>query len=660
MRVERRARWRLLLLAGVLLPAAMGAAGLLLARLATGRFPDLLHLPSWRVVLVGLAAAGASLGLVGLAARLSERLEEALRQTGTRAGEEALRAAGYPVMLVLVITSALGEELLFRGGFQPLVGLLPAAFLFGFSHGGWQRENWAYVVVAALSGSIFGGAYALTGDLWAPAIGHSIHNILSTLLLGRRVEVSWRGRWPVIRLVPDEAAQTELPARKEVPALAFPSPYPPRPTARALGLVTGRLPTGPNNDICDVTGVRVGHATRVEGEGPLQPGQGPVRTGVTAILPHGGNLFQQKVPAGLFVLNGFGKATGLAQVAELGTLETPILLTNTLSAFRAADELVSYVLERNPEIGITTSTVNPVVGECNDGYLNDIQGRHVTAEMVRAALDGAAGGPVQQGAVGAGTGMVCFGFKGGIGSSSRRVDRYTLGALVLANFGRRPDLLIHGVPVGLWLEEEEREAERAAALAEQAGESGSVTAPAEQAVESQPIEAPAEHAGGPQPATAADEQAGGSDQPDRKSEVAERPEADEPPPGSVMIILATDAPLDARQLTRLARRGALGLARTGGSASHGSGDFVLAFSTANRVYHRVSYPVQAATLLRDDSGAMDDLFRAAVEAVEEAVLNALFTAQTVVGRDGHVAPALPVEKVMDWISRVNHGPLINL
>ncbi|WP_374711918.1 P1 family peptidase [Symbiobacterium terraclitae] len=630
-----KARWRLLLLAGILAPAAMGAAGLVLARLATGRVPDLLHVPSRQVLLVGLAAAGASLGLVGLASRLSKRLEEALRQTGTRAGEEALRAAGYPVMLVLVVTSALGEELLFRGGLQPLVGLLPAAFLFGFSHGGWQRENWAYVVVAALSGSIFGAAYALTGDLWAPAIGHSIHNVLSTLLLGRRVEVEWRGRWPVIRLVPEQPEAEEQPAREEVSGLAFPSPYPPRPTARALGLVTGRLPTGPNNDICDVTGVRVGHATRVEGEGPLQPGQGPVRTGVTAVLPHGGNLFQHKVPAGLFVLNGFGKATGLAQVAELGTLETPILLTNTLSAFRAADELVSYMIERNPEIGISTSTINPVVGECNDGYLNDIQGRHVTAEMVRAALDGAAGGPVQQGAVGAGTGMVCFGFKGGVGSASRRVDRYLLGALVLANFGRRADLLIHGVPVGQLLEEEAREAERAARPDE-------------------PAARPEEQASAPDAATAPAAQSDELQPEARPSEAGKPPGADEPPPGSVMIILATDAPLDARQLTRLAKRGALGLARTGGSASGGSGDFVLAFSTANRVYHKSNYPLQAATLLRDDSGVMDDLFRAAVEAVEEAVLNALFTAQTVVGRDGHVAPALPVEKVMAWISRPDH------
>ncbi|MFB5082918.1 P1 family peptidase [Symbiobacterium thermophilum] len=604
--MDPRARWRLFLLVGVAAPAAMGAGGLLLARLVTGRFPDLLRLPSGQATLAGLVAGGASLALVGLLSRLSGRLEDALRRTGTRAGEEVLQSLGYPLMVALVTTSAIGEELLFRGGLQPLVGLLPAAFLFGFSHGGWVRDNWAYAAVAALSGTLFGAAYALTGDLWAPAIGHSVHNVLSTLLLGRHVEVEWRGPVPVIRLVPDPP---ENAAEEEVLPMSFPSPYPPRPTARALGLVTGQLPPGPQNDICDVPGVRVGHATRVEGEGPLVPGQGPVRTGVTAILPHGGNLFQQKVPAGVFVLNGFGKATGLAQVVELGTLETPILLTNTLSAFRAADALVSYMLEQNPEIGVTTSTVNPVVGECNDGHLNDIQGRHVTAEMVRAALEGASSGPVQQGAVGAGTGMVCFGFKGGIGSASRRVDRYVLGALVLANFGRREDLLIHGVPVGRRL-----------------------------AHDPEPPAAPASGPADAQEPAAAAEQA------------PEVGDPDEPPPGSVMIVLATDAPLDARQLTRLARRGALGLARVGGSAANGSGDFVLAFSTANRTAHRADYPVRAVTLLRDDSAAMDDLFRAAVEAVEEAVINALFTARTVTGRDGHVAHELPVDQVLSWLN----------
>lgn len=353
-----------------------------------------------------------------------------------------------------------------------------------------------------------------------------------------------------------------------------------------MGLTTGLLPTGPQNDLCDVPGVLVGHATVVRGEGALVPGDGPVRTGVTAVLPHGGNLFAEKVPAGLFVLNGFGKATGLAQVAELGTLEAPILLTNTLSAFRAADALISHMIAQSPAIGITTGTVNPVVGECNDGYLNDIQGRHVTDEHVRAALASASSGPVQQGAVGAGTGVVCFGFKGGIGSASRQVEGYTLGALVQANFGRRGDLMIHGRPVGQ-------------KLLEYPGEEG--------------------------------------------------PEPENVPPGSIMVLLATDAPLDARQLTRVAKRGAMGLARTGGSASNGSGDFVLAFSTRNRGRHEGSDPVEAVSLLRDDSRPVDRLFLAAVEAVEEAVLNALWCARTVEGRDRRFVYSLPVGRISAWL-----------
>ncbi|HLN63844.1 MAG TPA: P1 family peptidase [Symbiobacteriaceae bacterium] len=367
-----------------------------------------------------------------------------------------------------------------------------------------------------------------------------------------------------------------------------PSPYPQRMTARALGLATGILTTGPQNDICDVPGVLVGHATVVEGEGALAPGQGPVRTGVTAVVPHGGNLFADKVPAAAFVLNGFGKCTGLAQVQELGTLETPILLTSTLSAFRAADALVSVMVEQNPSIGITTGTVNCVVGECNDGHLNDIQGRHVGEEQVRAALRNASAGPVEQGVVGAGTGVVCYGFKGGIGSASRMVGDYVVGALVQANFGRRSDLMVAGVSVGQLL-----------------------------------LEYPGE----------------------------EGPEPENVPPGSIMIVLATNAPLDARQLGRLCKRGALGLARTGASASNGSGDFVLGFSTAYRVPHEAPSDLARVDVLRDGAPALDRLFLAAVEAVEEAVLNALFTAVTVEGRDGHVVHALPVQGVLRFVKK---------
>lgn len=351
---------------------------------------------------------------------------------------------------------------------------------------------------------------------------------------------------------------------------------------RELGIRLGRLEPGPQNAITDVPGVRVGHATRIEGAGPLKPGEGPIRTGVTAILPHGGNLFAQKVRAGLFVLNGFGKSMGLAQVAELGTIETPILLTNTLSAPRVADTLIDLMIEQNPGIGITTSTVNVLVGECNDGFLNDIQGRHVTPAMVREAIGGATEGPVQQGAVGAGTGTVCFGFKGGIGSSSRQAGSYTVGALVQTNFGKREQLLVGGAPVGAMLAD------------------------------------------------------------------WTEPEADAPP-GSVMVILATDAPLESRQLTALAKRGALGLARAGATANNGSGDFILAFSTANQVAQEADGPLEQVTLLRDD--AISPLYQAAVEAVEEAVLNSLFAAVSVTGRDGNRAPALPTQLVLELLKQ---------
>ncbi len=222
-----------------------------------------------------------------------------------------------------------------------------------------------------------------------------------------------------------------------------------RPRAREVGIALGALPPGPRNAITDVGGVRVGHATIARGSGPLIRGVGPVRTGVTAILPHEGDLFAAKVPAAAAVFNGFGKTVGLVQIAELGQLETPVLLTNTLNVGRVADALVGYMIERHPAIGVTTGTVNPVVAECNDGYLNDIGGRHVGEAEVRAALAGARAGAVPEGNVGAGTGMMAYGYAGGIGSASRLAGAdgaagagYTVGALVLANFGRRRDLLI--------------------------------------------------------------------------------------------------------------------------------------------------------------------------------------------------------------------------
>lgn len=366
-----------------------------------------------------------------------------------------------------------------------------------------------------------------------------------------------------------------------------------RPRAREMGLVASDLPTGRHNAITDVAGVRVGHATLSVGEGPLRSGEGPVRTGVTVIRPHGGNLFREKVRAAVHTINGFGKACGFEEVRELGVLEAPIALTNTLNVGLVADALVQSAIRESPEIGIRTSTVNVVVGECNDGFLNDIQGRHVRAEHVWAALESAGNGPPAEGAIGAGMGTSCFGWKGGIGTASRVVPAagggFVVGALVQSNFGRPTDLTIRGVPVGRTLP---------------------------------PPEA------GAAPAT-------------------ER--------GSVMVVLATDAPLDARQLRRLCARAAVGLARTGSHHGHGSGDFVIAFGVAQRIPHAPEALVRTETVVADESRAMQWLFPAVVESVEEAVLNSLCRADTVTGRDGHVRCALPVDEVSRMVARARGG-----
>lgn len=373
-----------------------------------------------------------------------------------------------------------------------------------------------------------------------------------------------------------------------------------RPRMRDTGLTVGRLPPGAHNAITDVggeggDGVRVGHTTLMEGEGPLRPGEGPVRTGVTAILPHGGDPFRRKVRAAVHTINGFGKVRGFEQVRELGLLESPIALTNTLNVGLVADALVQYAVEHNPDIGIRTSSANVVVGETHDGYLNDVQGRHVRAEHVFAAIEAAAGGAVAEGAVGAGTGTSCYGWKGGIGTASRalpaEVGGYTVGALVQSNFGRPEDLIVCGVPVG--------EQIRPPAAADQAG-GGAKT--------------------------------GGDG-------------------GSVMVVLATDAPLTERQLRRLCVRAAAGLARTGSYYGHGSGDFVIAFSTGWEVAHEPEAISATQMVVADEGRAMRWLFPAVVESVEEAVLNSLFRAETVVGRDGHVRQGLPVEEVAAMVRR---------
>ena len=364
-----------------------------------------------------------------------------------------------------------------------------------------------------------------------------------------------------------------------------------RPRVRDTGIIVGRMEPGPHNAITDVAGVRVGHATLITGEGPLRPGSGPVRTGVTVVLPHEHSLFRHKVRAAVHTINGFGKVFGFEQVRELGVIESPIALTNTLNVGLVADALITHAIQRDPDIGISTAgTVNVVVGETNDGYLNDIQGRHVRAEQVQAAIASASAGHVVEGAVGAGTGTICFGWKGGIGTASRMLPKmgggYTVGALVQSNFGRAEDLVVCSVPVGREIK--------------------------------------------PPPRRAA---------PRGLPDVAQKE-------GSIMIVLATDAPLGARQLGRLCVRVGAGLARTGSTLGHGSGDFVIAFSTAQRVVHAPEALEEMQPVVAGEGKAMYWLFPAVIECVEEAVLNSLFRAETMTGRDGHTIQALPVERVV--------------
>jgi len=377
-----------------------------------------------------------------------------------------------------------------------------------------------------------------------------------------------------------------------------------RPRARDIGLTIGVIPPGPLNRITDVAGVRVGHTTIVRGDN--------IRTGVTAILPHTGNLFREKVPGAVFIGNAFGKLAGSTQVNELGEIETPIVLTSTLSVPRAADAVLDYVLALPGNEDV--QSVNPLVGETNDGYLNDIRGRHVTRDDVLNAIKNAKAGAVEEGAIGAGTGTVAFGFKGGIGTSSRRLPAslggYTVGVLVQTNFGGV--LTIAGVPVGQELgryylkQELERDKEN---------------------------KAPAKREGA---------SSAGVDNAD----------------GSVIIVIATDAPVDARNLRRMAARSMMGLARTGSAASNGSGDYAVAFSTAVdlRIRARVAsenpYTPRDAKLVSND--AMSPLFLAVIEATEEAVYNSLFRATTITGR-GRTVEALPIDRTIEILRK--HGAI---
>jgi len=362
----------------------------------------------------------------------------------------------------------------------------------------------------------------------------------------------------------------------------------PRPRARDVGIVVGVLPPSTLNAITDVPGVRVGHTTMIRGDS--------VRTGVTAILPHAGNLFLEKVPAAVFVGNGFGKFMGSTQIEELGEIETPILLTGTLNVPRVADALLDFMLALPDNEHVRS--INPVVAETNDGYLNDIRGRHVGQAEVFAAIRSAAEGPVEEGSVGAGTGTVAFGFKGGIGTASRVVPAsaggYRVGVLVQANFGGV--LTINGAPVG-------RELGRYY-LKEQL-------------------------------------------EPARRDQLA--PAASDSARGSIIIVAATDAPLDARNLKRLAARTMLGLARTGSPSHNGSGDYAIAFSTAPENRIRGSQAVRQVRVLSNE--AMSPLFLAVVEATEEAIYNALLRATTVTGRDGHCVQALPIDRTLEILKR---------
>lgn len=350
--------------------------------------------------------------------------------------------------------------------------------------------------------------------------------------------------------------------------------------ARDYGLKIGVLTPGKLNAITDVSGVKVGHVTLIEGQN--------IRTGVTAIVPHEGNVFQSKVPAGVFVENGFGKLAGTTQVYELGNIETPIVLTNTLSVAAGISGVIDYTLRQPGNENV--QSVNAVVGETNDGYLNDIRGQHVKKEHVLSAIASAQSGSVAEGNVGAGTGTVCFGFKGGIGTASRVLPKeaggYTVGVLVQTNFGGV--LTIDGVPVG--------EALKRFYMSK-----------------------------------------------------ALRDTAD----GSCMIVIATDAPLDARNLQRLAKRAMLGLGRTGGIASNGSGDYAIAFSTyeQNRVKYESAERLDTSSFLRNDETS--PLFMAAIEATEEAIINSLFKAQSMKGKDGRTVEALPLEQVLKILKEYN-------
>lgn len=350
--------------------------------------------------------------------------------------------------------------------------------------------------------------------------------------------------------------------------------------ARDYGIEIGIFETGFFNAITDVKGVSVGHTTLIEGD--------DIRTGITAIIPHSGNIYQDKLPAAIYIGNGFGKMTGYSQVEELGNIETPVVLTNTLSVPVASNALISYTLEQNGNEEVRS--VNPIVGETNDAYLNDIRGRHIKEKHIFQAINHAKTGPVPEGNVGAGTGTVCFGYKGGIGTSSRKIPNslggYTVGVLVQTNFGGV--LEINGAPIGKEL----------------------------------------------------------NSYPYRKIILDEAE-------GSCMMVVITDAPLNARNLKRVAKRAMMGLAKTGGIASNGSGDYVIAIATAetNYITHNTKELFYDSKVLRND--AVSPLFLATIEATEEAIINSLFAAQTMRGKENHLISSIPMREVIRILKKYN-------
>lgn len=359
-----------------------------------------------------------------------------------------------------------------------------------------------------------------------------------------------------------------------------------RQRARQEGVIVGILPHGARNDITDVEGVCVGNSTIIQGDGPHTPGIGPIRTGVTVVLPHPGDLWNDRPSAGFFALNGCGEFTGAQWIDECGALEGPIALTNTHSVGDVARALTEWMIARHPSIAREDDAYLPVVAECDDSTVNDLHGFHVRSEHVRSALEDAyTKQAVKEGVVGAGTGMTCYGFKGGIGSASRRVDladnTFHVGVLVNTNHGQTEQLLIDGFPVGRFLKDQYKTKNKE---------------------------------------------------------------------GSIVIIIATDAPLNQRQLERLAKRACLGLARTGSIAANGSGDFVLAFSTSRRI---ARYSERSIINLPElHSECINLFFQATAEATEEAILNSIFMAHTVEGRDGNTIQAFPIDECKTILERL--------